>query len=442
MQECIYTIPNPELYSYDKSIFFQEGEFSIINEQKMRILQINAVYATKSTGRSCKELHDWAVAHGHEVLTIYGNGPKANVPETEAIYLGCMLEHKLHALTGRLAGDAGVGSWISTHRLLKIIRYYKPDIVHLRNLHGNYVHIPMLLRFLAKEDIPTMVHNHDCFWFTGGCMHYTVNGCDGWRKDCSNCIHLKRGKNYIITNRAKKALCRKRDLLGSIPRLAAMGVSKWTADQAQRSTVLGNAPISDYIYNWINLDIFQPQGIEKDMATRKLLGIKKNDTMVLGVASHWSLNKGLDHFIRLRAILPETTRICLVGSIDPCVILPNGIMALGTTESTTHLSNLYSAADVFVHLSMEETFGKVTAEALACGTPAVVYNSTASPELVNEETGVAVELGDFEAVATAIQRLATIHASKNCRQRAERFFNLDDNCARQIELYEKTINLK
>lgn len=39
----------------------------------MRILLINAVYGTMSTGRSCKEFHDWATARGHDVLTIYGN---------------------------------------------------------------------------------------------------------------------------------------------------------------------------------------------------------------------------------------------------------------------------------------------------------------------------------------------------------------------------------
>lgn len=408
----------------------------------MRILQVNAVYDTKSTGRSCKELHDWAVEHGHEVLTVYGNEPRADVPETEAIYLGSRLEHKIHALTGRVAGDAGIGSWTATRHLLSIFRQYQPDVVHLRNLHGNFVHIPMLLRFLAKEDIPTVVHNHDCFWFTGGCMHYTANGCDGWQRDCRNCQYLQRGKNYLIANRAEKALKRKSELFRSIPRLAAIGVSKWTAEQARKSTALCQAPIIDYVYNWINLDIFRPQSIGTNRSIRDSIGIKSDEIMVLGVASGWGMNKGLDHFFRLRELLPPTTHICLVGEIESGVNLPEGIIALGSTESTERLAELYSASDVFVHLSLEETFGKVTAEALACGTPAIVYDSTASPELVSPETGAVVAPGDLKAVAEAIPRLAAARPAEACRNRAKELYDLSTNCTRQFKIYKNTIEVE
>lgn len=407
----------------------------------MRILQINAVYGTKSTGRSCKELHDWAVAQGHEVLTVYGNEPKADVPESEAIYLGSRLEHKVHALTGRLAGDAGVGSWRSTRHLFDIIRSYHPDVVHLRNLHGNFVHIPMLLRFLGKKDIPTVIQTDDCFWFTGGCMHYTVNGCDGWLKNCCGCKHLRRGKNYLINNRADIALRRKTELFRSIHRLAAIGVSQWTANQISQSVALGHAPIIDYVYNWIDLDIFKPQEKEKNKITREGLGLHDDEIMVLGVASGWGLSKGLDHFMRIREMLPKSIKICLVGKMDPTIALPDGIMSLGPTESTNQLAELYSAADMFVHLSLEETFGKVTAEALACGTPAIVYRSTASPELINHDSGVVVAPGNLDAVVKAISFLSTADLSQGCRHRAQTRFNLQTNCAHQFEIYKRTVEL-
>lgn len=408
----------------------------------MRILQINAVYGTKSTGRSCKELHDWAVAQGHEVLTVYGNEPRADVPESEAIYLGSRLEHKVHALTGRVAGDAGVGSWRSTRHLFDIIRSYHPDVVHLRNLHGNFVHIPMLLRFLGKEDIPTVIQNHDCFWFTGGCMHYTVNGCDGWRKNCYDCKFLQRGKNYLINNRADVALRRKTELFRSIPRLAAIGVSQWTANQISQSTALGHAQIIDYVYNWIDLEIFKPQGKEKNKITRESLGLHDNEIMALGVASGWGLSKGLDHFMRIREMLPASVKICLVGNMDRDIVLPEGIIALGPTESTKRLSELYSTADVFVHLSLEETFGKVTAEALACGTPAIVYRCTASPELVCQETGIVVDPGDFNAVVDAITHLASSQLVEACCARAQALFNISKNATHLLDIYQQTINIR
>ena len=47
---------------------------------------------------------------------------------------------------------------------------------------------------------------------------------------------------------------------------------------------------------------------------------------------------------------------------------------------------------------MEETFGLTTVEAMSCGTPVVVYDSTASPELVTIETGFLGELHDIVGI--------------------------------------------
>lgn len=334
----------------------------------------------------------------------------------------------------------GVGSWRATIKLLNIIQRFNPDVVHLRNLHGNFVNIPMLLRYLGKNDIPTVVQTDDCFWFTGGCMHFTVNGCEAWKKDCQNCQYLKRGKNFLLSNRAAAIHKRKVELFSTIPRLAAIGVSKWTKEQIRLSAVFRNATIIDYVYNWINLDVFCPKGLEVDKKTRETIGLRDEQTMVLGVASKWGLNKGLHQYILLSRLLPTTTRIFLVGDIDSEITLPENIIALGSTESTEQLANLYSAADVFVHLSLEETFGKVTAEALSCGTPAIVYDSTASPELVDEKTGSVVKPGDLETVAYSINNWENLQPTKNCRKRAEALFELGNNCSRQMTIYNKIQN--
>lgn len=407
-------------------------------EIRMRILQINAVYGVMSTGRLCKELHDWVVARGHEVLTVYGSEPKAEVPETEAIYLGSSLEHKVHALIGRLVGDVGVGSWRATRCLLDIIQRYRPDVVHLHNLHGNFVHIPMLLRFLAKEDIPTVVHNHDCFWFTGGCMHYTSNNCYKWQTDCIGCQYLKRGKEFLFKNEAHRNLAQKTRLFQAIPRLAVCGVSEWTERQARMSPVFQNAKLISYVYNWIDLEVFTPQGYDADQVTRERYGIK-NRQMILGVASGWGHGKGLEDFIVLSRRISDKQVIVLVGRIPKDTVLPSNIIHIEATDSMFELAKLYSAADIFVHLSKEETFGKVIAEALACGTPAVVYNSTAMPEIIDAVTGRVVEPGDIDRVLSNINELLSIDYENNCRQRAEQMFAKDTNCQCQLKIYHSII---
>jgi glycosyltransferase involved in cell wall biosynthesis len=103
------------------------------------------------------------------------------------------------------------------------------------------------------------------------------------------------------------------------------------------------------------------------------------------------------------------------------------------------IAELYSAADVYVNLSAEETFGLTTAEALACGTPAVVYDATASPELVSPETGIVVRKGDVKGVAGAIGIIRgkgkeTYAAA--CRERALKWFDKNKRVPEYLELYE------
>ena len=59
-------------------------------------------------------------------------------------------------------------------------------------------------------------------------------------------------------------------------------------------------------------------------------------------------------------------------------------------------------ADVTLNLSYQETFGMTTIEGMACGTPGIVYNKTASPELVSPETGYAVEAKNIKAIVKAV----------------------------------------
>ncbi len=406
----------------------------------MRIVQVNAVYGIGSTGRTCKELHDYALANGHECLTFYGNHKGNYGPE--AVFMGSTQSHKLHAVTGRLAGDWGVGSWTATRRLIKRLRDYRPDVVNLRNLHGNYVNIEILLGYLAKHDIPTIISLDDFMPMTGGCEHFTLNGCNGWQRDCSNCRHLARGRNYIFANNAATAFERRRRLFNSIPRLGVLGVSQWTASLAKKSPVFASARFVDYVYNWIDLNVFKPQGEAADLETRARLGIGDR-CMILGVSSGWDNRKGLDKFIELAKLLGDNYRIVLVGRKAKDIVLPENIIAVSATDSAQQLVRYYSAADVFVHLSLQETFGKVVSEALACGTPAIVYNSTALPELIGHGTGLVQEPDlSTENIAKNIVGFIdtiTLTTSEACHQLAKDIFGLDANCEKQLMLYNSLI---
>lgn len=89
------------------------------------------------------------------------------------------------------------------------------------------------------------------------------------------------------------------------------------------------------------------------------------------------------------------------------------------------LDQLYSEAAVFCLLSRCESFGIPAVEAQAHGTPCVVADGTAAPEIVGKG-GVVVSAGDAASAGAALNRLLNDHAhwaevSANAHRNAERF---------------------
>ena len=89
-------------------------------------------------------------------------------------------------------------------------------------------------------------------------------------------------------------------------------------------------------------------------------------------------------------------------------------------------------------LSSQETFGLTTIEGFACGTPSIVYNCTASPELITPETGMVVEKGDLKQLVSAIETIKALgksHFSKSCRERAKSVYDINLRYKEYIEIY-------
>jgi glycosyltransferase involved in cell wall biosynthesis len=405
----------------------------------MKVLQINAVFEILSTGRSYKETSDYLWAYGHECESIYGEYKRKS---EHSHYLGNVLSHKSHAFLTKLLGDFGYGSILDTYKLINYISHFKPDVIHIGNLHANFVNIPILFKYIARHDIPVIITLHDCYFFTGGCMHYTTNGCYKWKCDCRNCQFLHRGQDYWLTNTSQRNLKHKIKLFHSIPRLGVIGVSDWITNEAKHSLVFSKAKLFDRVYDWIDLNRFKPQGKDKDQQTKTKLGID-GKFMILGVSSTWNNKKGLDDFISLSRKLTDNQIIVLVGNLENDVKLPDNIIDVKSTNNVDELVEYYSASDVFVNLSLEETFGKVTAEALGCGTPIIVYNSTANPELVGDGCGYIIdEPHNISSIFDCITTIATNSKeaySSYCRQKAVFSFNKDKNIGCQIKIYERLI---
>ncbi len=385
----------------------------------MKILQINSVYGLGSTGRNCREMQQYVNSYTSD--SCY-TACARNGGEEQTFSFSSPLDRKLHALLSRCLGKQAHHSGLATRKLLAYMDELQPDVVILHNLHANYIHFPMLAHYLAERDVATILVLHDCWFYTGKCTYYTVARCFKWKNGCSACPQLKQDNPSWWRDCSSELWHEKKKLLSSIPRLGVIGVSDWITNEARQSLLKG-AKLIRRVYNWIDSEAFHPCGNAEELREKYQFGHKK---IILAVASVWSSRKGLNSFIHLSSLLEDDYKIVLLGKIDAQTALPANIHHLPPTRSIAELAELYSLADVFVSMSLEETFGKVSAEALACGTPVVCFDSTANKELVGDGCGVVVPAGDVGGVKVAIERICSqgkAHYSGPCRAFALQHFD-------------------
>lgn len=403
----------------------------------MKVLHINQIYTGLSTGRTVRELGNALRQRGHKQFIAYSTGRKGY---PHAYRIGGSIDHKIHALLSRVTGLQGYFSYIPTWKLIHYIKVLKPDVVHLSNLHGNYIHLKLLLKFLGQKDIATVVTLHDCWFYTGRCTHYTLNQCYQWQQVCRKCPNENNTLRSWFFDRSKKMHKDKEKYFSQIKRLAVIGVSDWITREAGQS-FFKEALLLKRIYNWVDLNVFKPG---EEIELRKSLGEDK--FIILSVASSWGPSKGLNEFIQLaNRLSPKEYLILLVGNISNTDKLPAHIKNIPLLTNLNWLARLYRASNVFISLSREESFGKVIAEALACGTPVISYNMTACPEIAGDNCGYIAKDNTLEEIYEGIGVIkAKTKAcySSQCAALAKAKFSKAKNTLEYIKVYETLINEK
>lgn len=399
------------------------------------LLQINSVINSGSTGRIAEEIGQTAIDTGWESYIAYGRNERPS--SSKLIKIGTDKDIKLHGLQTRLFDRHGLGSKGATTDFIRQIEKIDPDIIHLHNIHGYYINIEVLFQYLKNADVPVVWTFHDCWPITGHCSHFSFVGCEKWKTQCYKCPQKKGYPASYIIDRSKKNFILKKELFNSLSNLTLVPVSQWLSGVLKES-FLQNYPIR-VINNGINTEVFKP-------STENAFRIKhslENMFVLLGVATSWSEQKGLKDYIELSKILESDYQIVLVGLTKKQIEqLPNNILGIERTENVEELADIYSSADIVLNLSYEETFGLTTVEGFACGTPGIVYNSTASPELIDKSTGLIVEPGDINGLTEAIFQIkenGKQYYSDACVNRAYRLYKKEDRYKEYIDLYESLI---
>lgn len=362
----------------------------------MKVLMINVVCGIRSTGRICTDLATELEKQGHEVKIAYGREQVPQQFRKYAVRIGSDFDVKLHGLKARVLDAAGLGSKRATEKFIKWVREYDPDVIHLHNIHGYYINIEVLFKYLktcGKKIIWTL---HDCWAFTGHSAYCDAIDCRKWKDGCRKCPQLKEYPKAMIDlsciNWKKK-----RALFTRISNMIIVTPSYWLEGYVKQS-FLKEYPVK-VIHNGIDTSQFYP--MVNDF--RKLYNLE-DKYILLGVATSWDDMKGYSDFIKLSEMLDERYKIVMVGLTDKQLgELPSKILGIKRTSSVKELAYIYNSADLFLNLTYCENYPTVNIEAMACGTPVLTYQTGGSPEIVKKYGGIVIKKGDLKSVCSAIK---------------------------------------
>ena len=404
----------------------------------MRVAQINMVH-NGSTGNIMLNVSKLLQKKGEGTRTfssrIYTKEHKTLPAALENhTYFGSRFENFMHTAFAQITGLNGCFSHLGTYQLIKECKKFKPDVIHLHNLHAFCINLPMLFSYVKKNNIPVVWTLHDCWTFTGHCPHFEIVNCDKWKTECHHCPQLSVYPKSRVDNTRTAHNLKKKWFLG-VENMTIVTPSKWLGDLAKES-FLKDYPVK-VIHNGIDLSVFKPT--ESDFRAKHGLTDKK---VILGVASDWGKRKGLDVFKELANRLDDDYRIVLVGLDGATESLPEKIISIKRTENQKALAEIYTTADLFVNPTREENYPTVNMESLACGTPVLTFRTGGSPEIPDATCGSVVDVDDVDAMEKEIIRICKEkpYSKEACLERAKNF-DMYDRFEEYIETYKEVINL-
>lgn len=357
----------------------------------MKILQLDVHYGSSSTGKLLASLTALLRTRGHQVLALYGRGPHRTEPGVKRIASGW--EFFLHTLAARVTGLNGIYSFFATRRFLSELERFKPDVVHLHELHGYYLNIYRVMAELKRRGIPTVWTFHCEFMYTGNCGY--AMDCDKWMTECNRCPQMREYPKSWFLDFSGAMFRQKKRAFEGFSRLAITCPSEWLSRRVRLSMLAGRNVST--VFNGIDVEVFRPRD---PSALRLELGIPETASVVLCVgADLLSPRKGGQWALRMAercAHLPLV--LVMVGVQQPTKQLPANVRMLSVVRDQARLAEFYSLADVLLLTSEKETFSMVCAESLACGTPVIGFDSGAPKEVAPKGYGIFVPYGDLDAL--------------------------------------------
>lgn len=399
----------------------------------MRVLLIDVNCNNGSTGKIVYDLYSNINSRGNTAAICYGRGPK--IKEKNIYKFGIDIETYLHALLARITGYNGCFSYFSTKRLIKYIDCFKPDIIHIHELHAYFVNVKTLIKYIKLKKIPVVWTFHCEYMYTGKCGY--AYDCEKWKTDCYNCPLLNDYPRSLFFDRTRKMFNAKKQMLSNF-NFTIVTPSKWLADRVKQS-FLKNKNIS-IIHNGIDtLNMFYPRNKDETAYLYDKYGIDINKKIVLSVAPNiMDDRKGGKDILEIAKDMRDY-QFVLVGT-DKSIKYSNNVIFIKRTNNQDELARLYSISDLFLICSKKENFPTTCLEAFSCGLPVVGFDEGGTKETVTEPYGEFIKSGNKKLLKETIEnQLSKKFIKKILAEKAIEKYSKENMCNQYSELYSKLL---
>ncbi len=312
-------------------------------------------------------------------------------------------------------GRAGIAAMSHVPQLRAAISAERPDVVHS---NGFKAHI--LAAWAAPESVPIIWHVRD----------YVGN-----RPAMSRLLAMHSRRCAVAVTNSRSVAD---DLRAACPQ------------------ILKTVPI----YNGIDLETFNPVGASADLDGLAALTTADSAVVRVGLLATMAQWKGHEIFLRALAMLPRDLRVrgyVIGGSLYSTRGSQADIAQLRRVADTLSLNGnvgftgfvndpaaAIRALDIVVHASTSpEPFGRVIAEAMACGKPVIMTAAGGALEIVTSgQDAIAIAPGDASVLADSIRQLACAPPLRTqlgaaARKTAEHRFDRTRMARELIPIYEE-----
>lgn len=382
-----------------------------------------------STGKIVYDLYAKLNQEGHEAIICYGRGFR--VKEKNIFKFSSTLEVYFHALMTRITGLTGCFSFFATRKLIKLIKEFNPDVVHVHELHAYFVNILPVIRHLKENNIRTIWTFHCEFMYTGKCGH--SYDCNRWMTECHDCPSLREYPSSLCFDFTRKMYKDKRKAFENFSNLTIVAPSKWLADRIKKS-FLGDKKIV-VVHNGIDTEnIFYPREVD---CLKKKYGISEEKVVLAVAPKLMSERKGGSYVLDLARRMKDEKMVFILVGVDDLRIQNNdNIIALKQIENQHELAEYYCMADTFVTCSVRETFGLTSIEALCCGTPVCGFKAGGNVGLMPKQFGELVDYGDIRSLVDKVQEKISGDISRTaCSEYGRKKYSAYVMYSKYIKLY-------